>query len=1143
MHRSPPPRRGPLPGSSAAVLALALLLAAPAARTAPVPPPPSPAPGLEAPATPPAPRAVGEAARARLAALLDGAAGRAGDRETVRWLGILVEFTDRTFPEEYAEQVDPLDLWEEVPDDSVTVTPRRPWFLNLMRQVDEYYRTVSGGVVELDYVLADSVAVLSGAMGDYGDDALPWAYSLRLVAAEAVPQVDPYVDFSAWDLVTFIHAGPGQESDLLRNSPEQLWSGFLDGASLREAFADSVSAEPGFPGIATDDQGGAFVLERFGLAPEMEREEEYVPPFILGALGVYAHQVAGYLGLVGLGDYVDPQAQGAGNFDLMASGLWNALGIVPGPPSAFNRMLLGWSEPLVIARAAAEDADPTGGLALRLRSWEQAGDSLLLRFPITDREYFLVENRNQDANGDGAFTFGDVNGNHVVDNADTLLGAELDYYTTKLSQSDLMPGSGLLFWRVDEELLRLTFAWDSNVINGFNDHYGVMLLEADGFPDLSTVGYASEYLGCDYDAFRDGDAVLPATQTGLDQASLPSTRSAEGADSGWRFHGIGPAGPVMDLTARWQPGWVLAETVVAGRLPLGDPLAADLLDDGSGSLELLVAATDGDGTTCWLYAFDELGASLADTDGDPATADPLAALDALPAGSPAAGDLDGDGDDDIVLLLRDGRLYAWDAADLLAAGAAGSPLAVPVDSAAFSPLLFDLDRRADGGSDEPGLELLVMGVGPDSSETALHWLDGDGAAYAGFADSLAVLWPAVLSGTPAGDAALAWEVAPAERGHQHPAPDAAFVNVCVVDTTLAGCVHRLQIWRDEDAWAGLDALRSRMVALTVPEGGPVRLASGDTDGDGTDELLAETAAGVALWHAAGRWSGALAGDSLLVLDDIGGRGGLALVPADLAGNGTLAALALDLDRLAACGPDGDLLSGWWLDLPQTDPLPDPAGPAVWALTHRDADDRDWPLLCTRDGRMFAGRAALAADAPVLLGANLAGAPVLADGDADGLLELYGVSGFAPALGTTAAEDTLVLDARLRLWRAETEWTAVPGAWSQGGADAARTRRVAAGRAVTLPAAGGPAFLEAYAYPNPAGDRLTWRVRTDDADRFTVALFDLEGQKLWEGEGLTDGLAAWERELSLVGLAPGVYLYRIASERTGRLEVGRLAVIR
>jgi len=1142
LHRSSP-RRGPLPGSSAAALALALLLAAPLLHAAPVPAPPSPATGLEAAAPPAAPRPLGEAARARLAALLEGTSPREGGRQTVRWLGILVEFADRVFPESYAEQVDPLDIWQEVPQDSFVVTERRPWFLNLMRQVDEYYRTVSGGWVELDYVLADSIAVLSEDMGFYGDDELPWAHGLRLLAAEAVPQLDPYVDFSAWDLVTFIHAGPGQESDLLQNSSEQLWSGYLDAASLSEAFADSVSTEPGFPGIATDDLGGAFVLERFGLAPEIEREEEYVPPFILGAQGVYAHQVAGYLGLVGLGDYVDPRAQGAGNFDLMAAGLWNALGIVPGPPSAFNRMLLGWADPLTIARAEAEDSDPSGGVELHLRGWEQAGDSLLLRFPVTDREYFLVENRNQDADGDGAFTFGDANGNRVLDNADSLLGAELDYFTTQLNASDTLPGSGLLFWRVDEELLRLTFDWDSNVINGFNDHYGVMLLEADGYPDLATVSYASEAYGSDYDAFRDGDAVLPVTQTALDQATLPSTRTAEGADSGWRFHGIGPAGPVMDLTARWEPAWALAETVVPGRLPLGDPLVADLLDDGPGRRELLVAATDNDGAGCWLYAFDASGATLADADANPDTPDPLVALDALPAGSPAAGDLDGDGDDDIVLLLADGRLFVWDAATLAASGAPGPPLATPVDSAAFTPLLFDLDRRADGGSDEPGLEMLVMGVGPDSLETELLWLDGDGAAYAGFADSLAVLWPAALAGTPAGDAALAWEVAPAERGHQHPAPDAAFVNVCLTDTVLAGTVHRLQVWRDEAAWAGLDALRSRSVALTVPADGPVRLASGDMDGDGTDELLVETAGGVALWHAGGRWSGALAGDSLLVLDQAGGRGGLALLPADLDGNGALAALALDIDRVAACDPDAALLTGWFLAVPQTDPPPDPASPAVWALARRDAGDRDWPLLFTRDGRLFAGRDALAAGEPVLTGANLAGSPALADGDGDGLLELYGVSGFSPVLGTTAGEDTLLIDARLRLWRAETEWSALPGAWGQGGANAARTRRVGPGRAVAPPAAGAPAFLEAYAYPNPAGERLTWRVLTDDADRFTVTLFDLEGQELWKGEGLTDGLSAWERELSLVGLAPGVYLYRIASERTGRLEVGRLAVIR
>mgnify|MGYP005605813661 CR=1 FL=1 len=42
------------------------------------------------------------------------------------------------------------------------------------------------------------------------------------------------------------------------------------------------------------------------------------------------------------------------------------------------------------------------------------------------------------------------------------------------------------------------------------------------------------------------------------------TRSAEGADTGWRLTGIGPHGPTMDFTLRWEPGsWPRSEARLA----------------------------------------------------------------------------------------------------------------------------------------------------------------------------------------------------------------------------------------------------------------------------------------------------------------------------------------------------------------------------------------------------------------------------------------------------------------------------------------------------------------------------------------------------------------------------------------------------
>ena len=92
-------------------------------------------------------------------------------------------------------------------------------------------------------------------------------------------------------------------------------------------------------------------------------------------------------------------------------------------------------------------------------------------------------------------------------------------------------------------------------------------------------------------------------------------------------------------------------------------------------------------------------------------------------------------------------------------------------------------------------------------------------------------------------------------------------------------------------------------------------------------------------------------------------------------------------------------------------------------------------------------------------------------------------------------------------------------------------------------AGTGRLLEAYAYPNPAGDRVTWRVRSSAPERVSVTLYDLEGQQRLQVSGSTDGFSAWERETSLVGLAPGVYFYILRAEGAGELKSGRLAILR
>ncbi len=1052
----------------------------------PVPPAPIPE-GLDAPG----PRAPEYQARLsarsgellrNLEAGLDG--NRDAETDTLDVLALLVEFSDVKMPDSLANLSDGVMIY------------RTDWFQDQFERVNDYYRTISGERLFIKYSVPDTLFTLPQAMGVYGDDALDWTQAVHWLAVDAVQLADSTIDFSEFDLTVFLHAGSGQESDLNRDSLDQIWSGYVDFESITEAFADSM---PDYEGIVTGDQDSTYTLQRFAIAPEKEVEESLDPPYVLGALGVMVHQMGGYLGLVGLNDYVEPRGQGAGNFDLMSSGLWNALGFVPGPPSGFNRMLMGWAD---VVEYSKEDADR--GLSLTLPSMSEVH-----RLPISDREYFLIENRDQDADGDSLFTFGDSNGNYIPDYGESMLNAEWDYFTTQANAEDHVPGSGLFIWRIDEELLHLSFLLGSNVINAWNDHYGVCLLEADGFADLSySPGYHTEAYGSDYDAFRaaGGPNDLIATQTGMDASGYPNTLSAEGAVTGWTFRDVSAHGQEMSYVVEWDsvPGWLVERLELPPYRPIGDPLALREADDYS----LIFAAWEESGLTLLMSV--EVGGG---------TFDVIADLAALAVGSPAAGDIDGDGDVELVLLDENGGIHAW---HRNGEPLGGSSLLVQLEGAfTRRPMLHDVDEDGD-------LDILVLQIDPEGGTTRPRFIDETGADTGpGWAE---------IAGLPASDPVLLLSVEASQRGYDHPVPDRPSIAFGLVDSILR--IQGLPLGPEESIWA----LTRDCPCLNT------QLAAGDMDGDGSDELLMLRSGQVEVFHPMGRFDGYQAGefeitpDGVYAFADIASLGG-SLLPMDADGNGSLEMLGLYPASAGLWSADGDLWSDWPKTLPSNAPLVWTDDPAVWALTLRRSDGRDDPAIFTRDGRFLPegpeGEA-------VLLGGSLPAQPTVLNRNSDQLTvgnRFMGLTFFEVLESSTAEEDTLISTPRLSAWWMDTPYSNALPAWAMAGGDPARTGRLAAASAVDVSGAGSGNFVEAYPYPNPAGSSVTWRVLCDSPDRVEIEIYDLEGQRLWSDELALDGFSPAERELPLDDYAPGLYFFRIHSATSGRLETGRLAVIR
>lgn len=426
-----------------------------------------------------------------------------------------------------------------------------------MQRVDDYFRSVSFGRFDLRWDVHPEIVNLPEAMGYYGEDDSSSVRAVRM-AQQVIRAIDDDVDFSGYDTVLIIHAGAGQETDINGDSRAQIFSNYLDVRDFERAVEAEYLAEPF---IETGERQVEHVL----ILPESQAQDPPTGNGLAGFFdvrGVFAFELGLRMGMISLADFTPgnfPDSQGIGNFGLMGYGLFTGLGTVPSAPSAVNRMFMGWIDPVEVTA----DAD------LRIGAMgpdgEAVSDTLLVRVPITDREYWLVEYRLQDPNGDLFYTFPGKavadggNGNSLpdyfdadsttgdgvptspydaaVDTWEDELGAEWDWF---MSENGLRTpdgcqragGSGLYIWHVDERVIQDALLAGTNTINGDATRKGVDLEEADGLQDLDSLRGGPYLLGSDDDSWRgEGNTVFgPATR--------PGTTSNDGFETGIRFSEI-----------------------------------------------------------------------------------------------------------------------------------------------------------------------------------------------------------------------------------------------------------------------------------------------------------------------------------------------------------------------------------------------------------------------------------------------------------------------------------------------------------------------------------------------------------------------------------------------------------------------------
>ncbi len=458
-------------------------------------------------------------------------------------------FDGELYPDGLQPSVDPL------PHDAA-------YFQAHLDFLEHYLARVSDGQTRLTTHLVPDVVRLSQEMGAYsptGFDADSDTERARLAAlieeAWATASQRSTFDLSDFDpertAFVIFHAGIGRDIELLGTvldkTPQDLPSLFFNERELGRLASGPVAFN-GFP------------VRHTLLIPRTETRAGFNfiddAPFLLelSINGLLAASFFNFLGTPDLFNTTDGQPA-IGPFGLMDPlGFFAYNGLFPPEPSAWTKYFLGWTTPLDLAGDGPE--------TVRLPAAGIDGTSVVARARISSAEYFLVENRHRDTNGDGLVLQVWKDGEIVeqrVQNGDVmftrLAGIEgfvggvvvgVDDYDWALpgglDEDDNELNGGILIWHVDER--RLAEGLDSGGVNADPERRAVDLEEADsaqdiGFPSPNPFGPAADQ-GTPFDFFFADNPIITITAANQEirfyenrfgPETIPNSNSNEGGPS------------------------------------------------------------------------------------------------------------------------------------------------------------------------------------------------------------------------------------------------------------------------------------------------------------------------------------------------------------------------------------------------------------------------------------------------------------------------------------------------------------------------------------------------------------------------------------------------------------------------------------
>ncbi len=413
------------------------------------------------------------------------------------------------------------------------------YFADHLEFTKNYFNKVSKGKVLIQYHVLPDVITVSKTMRDYvpgynSDDFSPIA-DFSSEVWNLAGQHNPQFNFSGYNLFIIFHAGIsnaiGNGAPLINRNMPSLYLGL---ESLKQIYGNQFN---GFP-IGNNN----YRIKNTIIMPETEsREATTIDNSVLlyefSINGLLVGNIASYLGLPDLFN-TETSKSAIGRFGLMdPQALLANSGMFPPEPSPWEKIFLGWENPVVI-----NPADKKISIASRLSA--SAGDTTLVKIPISSTEYFLIENRNQDSKKDNLkITYkqngivrtklieADTSGIFIAErkSVNGIPGGvvlDVDEFDAAL------PGNGIVIWHIDEKVI--SGKMQINKINADPDRRGVSVVEADGIRDIGETFYSlfDELIGDGSKEdfwFKGNKSRLYKNRFGSD--TKPSSRTNDGSNS------------------------------------------------------------------------------------------------------------------------------------------------------------------------------------------------------------------------------------------------------------------------------------------------------------------------------------------------------------------------------------------------------------------------------------------------------------------------------------------------------------------------------------------------------------------------------------------------------------------------------------